>query len=245
MFPITQTIIFAIGGGILPAVIWLMFWTQEDSEHPEPSKRVFGAFLLGMLAVPVALSVQLLFHNQLLSGSSLESIVGSSILLGFGSLILWSAGEEILKYAAAYFSGIHTKDADEAIDVMVYMISAALGFAALENILYLISPLLNGDTTTAILTGNMRFIGATLVHVASSAMLGYFIASSFFKHKKIRKIHFWVGLLVSTCLHALFNLFIILSNEKTMIWSLVAVWIGSLFLFILFEKIKRLHLNKM
>jgi len=245
MFPITQTIIFALGGGILPAVIWLMFWTQEDYEHPEPWKRIFGAFALGALAVPVVLVIQLLFHKQLIGIESLESIISSSLLLGFGALLLWSIVEEALKYAAANFAGISTKDGDEAIDVMVYMISAALGFAALENVLYLFSPLLEGDTTAAILTGNLRFIGSTLVHVASSAIFGYFIASSFFKHKRVKRLYFWIGLLVSTCLHALFNLFIILSNEKTMIWSLVAIWIGSLILFILFEKIKKVHLNKM
>lgn len=245
MFSITQTLIFAIGGGVLPAIIWLMFWMQEDSEHPEPSKRIFGSFILGMLAVPVVLSIQILFHNQLTSGASLESIVGTSLLYGLGAVLLWSLIEELMKYVAAYFGGIHTKDSDEAIDVMVYMISAALGFAALENVLYLITPLLEGDTTTAILTGNLRFIGATLVHVASSTIFGYFIATSFFKHEKIKKFHFWTGLLVSTCLHALFNLFIILSNEKTMTLSLVAIWIGSIILFILFEKIKKVHLNKM
>ena len=114
MFPITQTLIFAIGGGILPAVIWLMFWTHEDSERPEPSKRIFGAFVLGMMAVPVTLSVQLLFHKQLLNGGNLESIVSSSLLLGFGALLLWSLIEEALKYAAANFAGISTKDGDEA-----------------------------------------------------------------------------------------------------------------------------------
>ena len=244
MISLTQSLVFAIGGGILPAVIWLMFWMQEDSDHPEPTKRIMGAFIFGMLAVPIVLVIQILFHKELLSGGSLESVVTSSMLYGFGLLLLWSFAEELLKYTAAWFSGIHTKDGDEAIDVMVYMISAALGFAALENVLYILSPLLENDTTAAILTGNMRFIGSTLVHVASSAIFGYFIATSFFKHERVKKMYFWIGLIVSTCLHALFNLFIILSNEKTMIWSLVAVWIGSLVLFILFEKIKKVHLNK-
>ena len=245
MLPISQTLVFAIGGGLLPAVIWLMFWTQEDSKNPEPSRRIFGAFALGALAVPVVLSIQLLFSKQLIDGNSIESLVGSSLLIGFGALFLWAIVEELFKYLAANFAGISTRDGDEAIDVMVYMISAALGFAAIENTLYIISPLLEGDTTTAILTGNMRFIGATLVHVASSAVLGYFIATSFFKYKKVKQFHFFTGLLVSTCLHALFNLFIIVSNEKTMILSLVGIWTGCLILFILFEKIKKVHLNKM
>jgi len=244
MFTLTQSLVFAIIGGILPAIIWLMFWTHEDSSHPEPFRRILGAFILGMFAAPVALVIQVLFYKELLHGVSIESVVTTSVLTGFGFLILWSLAEELLKYTAAWFSGIRTKDGDEAIDVMVYMISAALGFAAFENILYILSPLLENDTTTAILTGNLRFIGATLVHVASSAIFGYFIASSFFKHEKVKKIWFFIGLAVSTCLHALFNLFIIVSNEETMIWSLVAVWIGSLVLFILFEKIKKVHLNK-
>jgi RsiW-degrading membrane proteinase PrsW (M82 family) len=152
--------------------------------------------------------------------------------------------EEILKFLAAYFVGIHSRDSDEAVDVLVYVIAAALGFAALENTLYLITPILEGETTTAFLTGNMRFIGATLVHVSSSAVVGFSLAFAFFQKKTSRINHVLIGLFIATLLHTIFNLFIISTQALHMIGALILVWVGTLILFFLFEKIKHVHLNK-
>src|SRR3990172_4645093 len=52
------TLIFAVFGGILPALFWLWFWLKEDREHPEPRGKIAASFLVGMGAVFLALPLE-------------------------------------------------------------------------------------------------------------------------------------------------------------------------------------------
>ena len=235
-------VLIALAGGIIPAVIWLMFWIREDS-HPEPRKRIFFTFLFGMISVIIALALQFLLVHTFFGSLDSQSIVESSLIFGIVAVFLTAFIEEAVKYGAAYFGGLHTRDSDEPVDIVVYLIAAALGFAAFENALYIFTPVVLGETTTAILTGNIRFIGATLVHVGSSLILGFILAFSIFKNQKIRHKHFIIGLVTVTLLHALFNLLILLYEEYTVILFAV-VWLGLLASLFIFEKLKKIHLNR-
>ena len=75
-------IIFAISGGILPALIWLWFWLKEDL-HPEPKKAISLTFFFGMLMVPAAFVLEKalmkleLFFNPQIASISIFAISGS------------------------------------------------------------------------------------------------------------------------------------------------------------------------
>ena len=87
-------IIFAISGGILPALIWLWFWLKEDL-HPEPKKAISLTFFFGMLMVPAAFVLEkALMKLELFFNPQIASI---SIFAIFG----WAFIEEYLKYFAA------------------------------------------------------------------------------------------------------------------------------------------------
>ncbi len=145
-----------------------------------------------------------------------------------------------MKLVAAYFGGYRTTEYDEPLDSMIYMITAATGFAAFENILFLAKTLYEPDWQfTFLLTGNLRFLGATVLHIASSAFCGGIIAlaSCSGKTKKIMAAIF--GLLTATLLHALFNFFIILNEGRDIFKVLLSLWFVSVLLIAFFEKIKR------
>lgn len=238
-----SNIILASLGGVLPALVWLIFWLKEDAENPEPRKRIFITFILGMLGVPIALLLQIVFNEYIIHGASIENLISVDLLYGIGILFIWALIEEIIKLKSAYVGGLHERDADEAIDAPVYAITAALGFAALENVLFIFTTMVSEGATTALITGNMRFIGSTLLHVATSGTIGIFIAFSYFRTKRVKMSYLFFGLITATALHTLFNLFIIL-NENTPIFSFVGVWLLIVIIIILFEKIKSIHLNK-
>ena len=71
---------------------------------------------------------------------------------------------------------------DEPIDAVIYMITVALGFSALENALFLSNLISTSSFAQSIITGNSRFLGATLLHVASSAAVGVMIGLSYYKN---------------------------------------------------------------
>jgi len=233
------TLLFAFMGGILPALLWLYFWLKED-EHPEPKGLIVLSFFYGMLAVPVALVSQWVINFLFLRGGDIELMFHTSYPAAISVLVIWATIEEVLKYVAANNAGLTKKENDEPVDVMIYLITAALGFAALENTLFIFVPILTGDITTALITGNLRFIGATLLHVASSALIGVFAAFSYYKSKEIKKHYLFTGFFLSVALHTIFNSFIIRSEQFTLV-GFATVWIVIVLIIILFERIKKIY----
>lgn len=241
--PTLQTITFAFLGGVVPAIVWLSFWLREDDEHPEPNRYLILSFVFGMLAVPVALAAQLVINHFFLGNQDIAATVASSTSTGLIVLLIWAITEELMKYWAAYHGGLKRRVDDEPMDDVIYMITAALGFAALENALYLFGPILDGNTELAIATGNMRFIGATLLHIACSALIGIFRAFSHFKLNEAKKRYTYSGIILAVTLHALFNLFIMV-HTNSMFLAFSSIWILIVVIIFIFERIKALHVEE-
>jgi RsiW-degrading membrane proteinase PrsW (M82 family) len=231
------SLFFAFFGGILPSIIWMIFWLKEDEKHPEPNKLILLTFLLGMASVPFALLVQVISNNLVLGNMDIDVAFRLKYPVAIATIVVWAATEELVKYFAAYFGGLSQKANDEPVDPIIYMITAALGFAALENTLFLLGPIFQGDGTTAFITGNMRFIGATLVHVASSAIIGIFISLSYYKNNYFKQRYLLSGFILSVALHSIFNSFIIRAGTFTMA-GFALVWLSVVLIILMFETVK-------
>ncbi len=216
----------ALAGGILPALFWLWFWLRQDSKRPEPTRLILRTFIAGMVVVPLALPLQKLALG-LFGGASL--------------MVAWVVIEETLKYALALGVILWHKAVDEPIDYVIYMITIALGFAALENALFIWNPLVSGDLSGSIITGNFRFLGATLLHVLASGTIGIFLAFAFYRSDTMKLLAGTFGLCIAIVLHTLFNLFIMDANGETILSIFFTVWLFVIALFLVFEKIKRIR----
>jgi RsiW-degrading membrane proteinase PrsW (M82 family) len=213
--------------GLIPALIWLWFWLKEDI-HPEPAKMITLSFIGGIAAVLITLPLQKIVYDY----------VQDSNMLAF---TLWASIEEIVKFSLVYVIAIRNKADDEPVDDIIYLIVGALGFATLENTLFLIEPIRNGDFLGTLINGNMRFIGASLLHVMSSATLGICIALAFYKSRQ-RKIEYGVfGMVLAIILHTSFNLFIINDVTQNIFLIFGMVWISIIVLLLLFEKVKTIR----
>jgi RsiW-degrading membrane proteinase PrsW (M82 family) len=217
-------LLFAMLGGILPALLWLTFWLMEDRCEPEPKKYLVFTFIGGALMVFAALYIE----RQL-----------AGYLAGPLLLLAWAATEEILKFGAAYLVALRTRVFDEPLDAVVYMITVALGFSAFENMLFLLTPLQNGDILRTIITGDLRFIGATLLHTLSSATIGIALALAYYRGASARRTAAFVGVILAIFLHTLFNFFILGSGGGKTFWIFLCIWFGMVVLLFMTEKIKQ------
>ena len=127
---------------------------------------------------------------------------------------------------------------DEPVDAIIYMITAALGFASLENTLFILKTFNDGGILSGIDIGNMRFVGATLLHTASSAIVGAFMAFSLRKNKKNLKRNTYIGIIVAGLLHFAFNYLIIESGGGSVLKILMPLWFIIIVLIFIFEKVK-------
>ena len=92
------------------------------------------------------------------------------------------------------------------------------------------------------ITGNLRFLGATLLHVVASSAVGASIAFSFFHKEKLHR-NVLGGLFLAIALHTLFNFFIIKSGGVDIFRILAPLWGAIIVLMIIFEKIRGLKQN--
>jgi len=216
--------------GLLPALIWLWFWLKEDS-HPEPAKMITLSFLGGMLAVLLVLPLEKLVYFYIKDPNLI-------------SFILWASIEEIAKFAFVYFIALRNKKVtDEPVDDMIYLIISALGFVTFENTLFLIPSIHAGNIIDTIVHGNLRFVGASLLHIMSSATIGLYMALAFYKPHIDKVFYTIAGVIIAIVLHTGFNLLIINSAEKNIFLTFGGVWIGVIFLLLMFEKIKHIKQN--
>lgn len=225
-----QSISLAVIAGIFPALLWLWFWLQEDRMHPEPRRFIVISFILGMVAVPLAIPLQHLASIWLVEGSAV--------------LFAWAGIEELLKLIAAYIGGLHRQVMDEPIDALIYLITPALGFAAMENVLFLIDPIANGSIALSFITTNVRFFGTTLVHVVASSIIGTAIAFSFFRRQRVQEVYVVVGAMLAITLHTLFNFHIMEASTGKIFIVFLVVWTAAFSLILVFQKIKSIKLER-
>lgn len=218
------TIGYAFLGGLLPALIWLYFLLQEDAKHPEPKRMIAFAFLAGMLAVPLAIPIEE-YAKAMLSGT-------------VPVLTAWALIEEVLKYGVAAVLILWRPAVDEAPDYVIYMLTVALGFAAAENTLFLITPVAGGHVASSIFTGDVRFMGSTLLHVFASAAIGFAFAFSDGSSSVVRMMAGAFGLILAVALHTTFNTLIISQGASTTLAAVFLVWVTAVIFFAAFEVLK-------
>lgn len=217
----------AIAGGIFPALAWLWFWLKEDSRHPEPRRLIALAFIAGMLTVVIVIPIQKAVAGYLATQTAIFTA--------------WSIIEEFCKYAIAWVAVLHRRENDEPVDAVIYMVAVALGFAGLENALFLLSPLAGDTVMQTVMTGNLRFIGATLLHVFSSAIVGIALAYSFYKPTLVREWYAALGVILASLLHASFNFLILNTADEHLLRTFAGVWMGVIAVLFALEFVKRIR----
>ncbi|MCX6764248.1 MAG: PrsW family intramembrane metalloprotease [Candidatus Nealsonbacteria bacterium] len=223
--------------GVLPSIVWLLFFLREDV-HPESNRMILKVFGYGVLSAFLAALLEINFQLGL-NIISLPFFLSSILQIFLGISLI----EELMKYLVVKKAAISDPEFDEPLDAMLYMIIAGLGFAAIENILYLLpfgQPFRIMDTMVLSL---FRFLGATFLHALCSGTIGFFLALSF-RSKKPKKRLILFGIFLATFLHGLYNFSIIkfietLNNFLLLIPALILIGL-AVFIFLAFQKLKKL-----
>ncbi len=231
-----STLGYAFLGGILPALIWLYFLLKEDTRCPEPRHMIIIALVAGMIGVPLVLPLE---HLAVTTLPHVDPPPGGYVILA------WAAIEEATKYVLAVMLVLWRRWVNESVDLVIYMITVALGFAAIENMLFLIQPLAQGELAAGIATQNLRFVGSTLVHVVSSAAIGFAMAFSLKFNRKVRTVAAAVGLILAIALHAIFNFLIISQDGSSTLSAFFIVWTGAVVFLALFELLKYIRYRRL
>lgn len=222
-----EIIWIALVTGIIPTFIWLMFWLREDRFQPEPRGLLALTFFAGALSVFLILPL-----------GSWVDVLG---LIGTEKLFVFALFEEVIKFSVVYLIDFNSSYLDEPIDYAIYLITGALGFAMMENILFLLNPSLQNDISFVIQTGTLRFLGASILHAVLAALLGIILGFVFYKRKSIRLLFIVLGLIIVTILHTIFNYFIIKYVAIDGLVTLGILWVITLGIIALFERVRSVN----
>ncbi len=159
---------------LLP-VVFLLVYIYKSDPIPEPKEQLIKAFIAGILIIfPVAI-VEMIIQNLFFGGQDFSS----SIIGAFGQAFFVAAlPEEAFKLLALWLLLRKNPYFDEHFDGIVYAVYISLGFAAVENVLYLFT---NLDSWIEI--GVSRALLAVPGHYAFGVLMGFFYSRYYFGHR--------------------------------------------------------------
>ncbi len=219
----STNLLFALVTGLAPSFIWLYFWLRRDRRQVEPFGLLTLCFLLGAGMVFVAGFFQK-ETKDLFTDTRLR-------------VIIWAGIEEALKFLIFYLIAYKNRYNDEVIDSSMYLITIALGFAALENVLYILKPEFTQNITAGLLTGGLRFFGSTLLHVIASGFIGIVVGLA---PKFTKNIFMLIGLAGATFFHSTFNIYIMKNTTASFIQIYGYLWVSAIISLIILEKLNRI-----
>lgn len=228
-----MTVFVTLSAALLPGLLLMRYFIKQD-RFPEPTHLLVKTFLLGLL-ITVPVVVLELFLMGAISG--LEDTWLMPVLTAF---LVAGFSEEFFKLVVLHRYCARKPDFDEPMDAVVYGVVASLGFACLENVLYV----MQGGVTVAA----MRAVTAMPAHASLGALMGYYYARQHFG--PAGRARFWSkALWVPVFAHGLYNLFPMAaahetpSEEASTVWAL-AIWVPFLLvIFWLFRRARAIALE--
>ncbi len=197
------------------AAIGLYIYFKDKYER-EPISLVILSFFLGVVSVVITFILSFPINKIIpIDQKSLSEQAVHAFLLV--ALI-----EEFSKFIFVRWVLYPNKNFNEPFDGIVYAVSVGLGFAGLENILYVMS------SSNGIATGIMRMFTAVPAHATFAVLMGYFMGRA--KCEKGKSYLVWVGLAAATLFHGAYDYFWFLSYIPGLWTGAIASLVVGLYL---------------
>lgn len=159
---------------LFPVVILLLYIYRKDNIQPEPIGQIVKVFLLGVLSIPLSFVVSIPLQELGFYSKEVSSIADAVRISFFGAAI----PEELAKLYILRQILKNNEFFDEKMDGIVYAVCVSMGFAAFENITYLIS---NVDSYMQV--GFSRALTAVPGHFCFGVIMGYYYSLATFDEK--------------------------------------------------------------
>jgi protease PrsW len=181
---------------VLPALLAVTWFRRKDRARPEPRGQIVRLFLLGAVSVAPAVLIELAILRL---GEGFG--VPKNLLPFFKAFFVAALVEEGLKYFLLRKFVFFKPHFDEMMDGMVYAIMAGMGFACLENVLFV----LGSGLTVAV----MRAFTSIPMHACASAFMGYYLGRARLEKSPRTAVRLAsLGFLLAFLLHGLYDAFL-------------------------------------
>ena len=183
---------------IAPGIAICLFIYFKDKYNREPLGLLILSFFMGILSIIPAIIIQLALTKPV------EHIIGGGILYtAIFSYLIVALSEEGSKYLALRFVPYRRKAFDDPFDGIVYAVVVSMGFATLENILYVMDH--------GFATGVLRMFLSVPAHATFGVLMGYHIGLAKFDPANKRR-HIALAIFWPVLFHGTFDFFLFVGN---------------------------------
>jgi len=203
---------------VVPCLVLLWFIVRKDRYEREPFRMLLSTFTFGALSIIPALILEVGLSSFVPEPENPLSDIAGLVL---HYLIAIAVVEESCKLLAAT-PAYRSQAFNEPMDGVVYATAASLGFAAVENVLYVLS----GGWLVALLRASLSVPG----HAFFGATMGYYLGLSKFSRRVRLKIH---ALLVPVLFHTVYDVIVSVGL------GIFGLLLGALFIILLYRRVNR------
>lgn len=179
---------------IAPGIAIILFILHRDAYNREPKLNLLVSFVLGGLSILPAIFIEQLFYNQ-----ADNSIAGIAVK----AFLVVALTEEVVKYVALRYYSFRQPSFDEPLDGIVYGVVVSMGFATVENILYV--------QKFGMTVGIQRMFLAVPAHATFGVLMGYFAGKARFSKDRQRLL--LTGVFWATVFHGAYDFFLFLQQS--------------------------------
>ena len=183
---------------ILPSLFLVRYYYKQDRLKPEPKGLIIKIFLLGIAGTCPAIILEWVI-------SGLGGLFSRSPLLSvfFKAFLVAALVEEVIKLQIVKIFAYNNVHFDEVMDGIVYLVVASLGFACMENILFVTG----GGLRVAL----MRAFTSVPLHAIASGIMGYYVGKAKLAGRKEEESSLiYKGLMIAILVHGTYDLLLFL-----------------------------------
>ena len=195
-------------------------YVYEKDHVKESSNILTKLFILGILSCFLVLILSTIEENIFpffAQDTKDLNATETFIYTFFGVGII----EEFSKWTMLYFGAYKSREYDEIYDGIVYAVFVSLGFAAFENLLYVIT------SQNSLMVAGLRAVTAVPAHACFGIVMGSFFSLAKISSKEGKTgneiLYLILSILVPALLHAIYDYILILGNPSLLLVGLVFV----------------------
>lgn len=195
---------------VVPVIVVLYYIRRVDRFHAEPMKLLRRLFIMGMIIVIPIVIVEFIFAYLNPFEGTLDALYNAFVVAGIT--------EETFKWLVVMIFAFRSLEYDEPLDGIVYAVFVSMGFAIVENVMYVY----NYGIGNAV----MRAFTAVPAHMLFGVMSGYYL--SLYKFVGRRK-YIILSLVMPILLHGTYN-FLLLGHSYLLILFIpyiIFMWVIS------------------
>ena len=190
------------------AIALYIYW--KDTHEKEPVGVLVMCFIFGaLICFPAGFWNSGVFE---IFGFDLDQEDNGMLISFFMAFFVVGLGEEMLKYLVVVLYAFRKPCFNEPFDGIVYAVMVSLGFAAFENIFYV----MEGGLSVAVL----RMFTAVPMHAAFAVIMGYYIGLSKYYRGAARTEKSLKGLVYAVLLHGLYD-FVLFQDDFPLLGLLI------------------------